>query len=150
MGQGPVKLAALLAGAALILSGCGLADSHAVWPEMLKVKATEPAPLETPPDVKRLVAGKLDSVFTAGSQPTHVRVSTPLHDPRGTGWTACVRAELTSVIGKPLGTQTYRVFISDGAIFDRRQVEADDNCVTETYEPVEGAVTAEAQRSAKP
>ena len=150
MGQGPVKLAVLLAGAAFMLSGCGLADSHAVWPEALRVKATEPAPLETPPDVKRLVAGKLDSVFTAGSQPTHVRVSTPLHDPRGTGWTACVRAELTSVIGKPLGTQTYRVFINEGAIFDRRQVEADDNCVTETYEPVEGAVTAEAQRSAKP
>ena len=150
MGQGPVKLAVLLAGAAFMLSGCGLADSHAVWPGALRVKATEPAPLETPPDVKRLVAGKLDSVFTAGSQPTHVRVSAPLHDPRGTGWTACVRAELTSVIGKPLGTQTYRVFINEGAIFDRRQVEADDNCVTETYEPVEGAVTAEAQRSAKP
>ncbi|MTV14934.1 MULTISPECIES: hypothetical protein [Bradyrhizobium] len=150
MGQGQVHLAALLAGAALILSGCGLADSHAVWPEALKVKAAEPAPLETPPDVKRLVAGKLDSVFTAGSQPTHVRVSAPLHDPRGTGWTACVRAELTSVIGKPLGTQTYRVFINEGAIFDRRQVEADDNCVTETYEPVESTVAAEAQRSAKP
>ena len=150
MGQGQVHLAALLAGAALILSGCGLADSHAVWPEMLKVKATEPAPLGTPPDVKRLVAGKLDSVFTAGSQPSHVRVSAPLHDPRGTGWTACVRAELTSVIGKPLGTQTYRVFISEGAIFDRRQVEADDNCLTESYEPVESTVAADAQKSTKP
>ncbi|MCC8960972.1 hypothetical protein H8A95_01270 [Bradyrhizobium sp. Pear76] len=150
MGQGQVQVAALLAGAAFVLSGCGLADSHAVWPEALKVKATEPAPLETPPDVKRLVASKLDSVFTAGSQPAHVRVSTPLHDPRGTGWTACVRAELTSVIGKPLGTQTYRIFIHEGAIFDRRQVETDDNCVTETYEPVEGAIQIEAQRSAKP
>ncbi len=143
-------MAALLAGAALILSGCGLADSHAVWPEVLKVKANEPAPLEAPPDVKRLVAGRLDSVFTAGSQPAHVRVSAPLHDPRGTGWTACVRAELTSVIGKPLGTQTYRIFINDGANFDRRHPEADDNCVTETYEPVESTVAAEAQRSTKP
>ena len=108
-------MAALLAGAALILSGCGLADSHAVWPEVLKVKANEPAPLEAPPDVKRLVAGRLDSVFTAGSQPAHVRVSAPLHDPRGTGWTACVRAELTSVIGKPLGmrgnTMTFSQYI---------------------------------------
>lgn len=150
MGQGQVHVAALLAGAALMLSGCGLADSHAVWPEILKVKSTEPAPLEAPPDVKRLVASKLDSVFTAGSQPTHVRVSAPLHDPGGTGWTACVQAELTSVIGKPLGTRTYRVFINSGAIFDRRQVEADDNCLTENYEPVDGAVAAQAQQSAKP
>jgi hypothetical protein len=136
MGQGQISTAALLAATALMLGGCGLADSHAVWPEALKVKASEPARLETPPNVKQLVSTKLDSVFTAGSQPTHVRVSAPLHDPRGTGWTACVRAELTSVIGKPLGTQTYRVVINDGVILDRRLVEADDNCLTETYEPI--------------
>lgn len=129
-------MAALLAGAALALGGCGLADSHAVWPEMLKVKASEPAPPEAPPDVKRLVADKLDSIFTAGSQPTHVQVSAPLHDPRGTGWTACVRAELTSVMGKPLGTQTYRVFINGGVIFDRRLAGADDNCPSENYQPI--------------
>jgi hypothetical protein len=140
MGQGRVCVAALLTGAALVLSGCGLADSHAVWPEILKVKASDMTPLEAPPDVKQLVGAKLDSVFTAGSQPTHVRVSAPLHDPRGTGWTTCVRAELTSVVGKPLGTQTYRVFIDGGVISDRRQAEADDNCLTETYEPIESAV----------
>jgi len=136
MGQGHVCVAALLTGVALTMGGCGLADSRAVWPEALRVKVSEPAPLETPPDLKQLVRAKLDSVFTAGSQPAHVRVSVPLHDPRGTGWTACVRAELTSVIGKSLGTQTYRVSINDGMILDRRLVEADDNCVTETYEPI--------------
>ena len=47
-----------------------------------------------------------------------------------------MRAELTSVIGKPLGTQTYRIFISDGVIADRQRIEADDNCVTENYEPI--------------
>lgn len=118
-----------------MLSGCGLADSHAPVPEFLRVKAPEP-PIEAPPDIKQLVGAKLDSVFASGSQPTHVRVSAPLHDPRGLGWTACVRAELTSVIGKPLGTQTYRIFISDGVISDRRHIEADDNCLTETYEPL--------------
>jgi hypothetical protein len=148
MGQGRVCVAALLTGAALVLSGCGLADSHAVWPEILKVKASDPAPLEAPPDVKQLVGAKLDSVFTAGSQPTHVRVSAPLHDPRGPGWTACVRAELTSVVGKPLGTQTYRVFIEDRVISDRRQVDPDDNCLTENYEPIEssGAMSTTATR----
>ncbi|WP_246801197.1 hypothetical protein [Bradyrhizobium genosp. L] len=132
-------MAALLAGCALALGGCGLADSHAVWPEALRVKANEPAPLEAPPDVKRLVGGKLDAVFTAGSQPSHVRVSAPLHDPRGIGWTACVRAELTSVVGKPLGTQTYRVFIDNGTVYDRKLAEADDNCLTENYEAIEAA-----------
>jgi len=144
MGQGCVNAAALLFGAAFILSGCGLADSHAVWPELLKVKASDPAPLEAPPDVKQLVGTKLDSVFTAGSQPSHVRVSAALHDPQGTGWTACVRAELNSVIGKPLGTQTYRIFIDNGTIYDRRHAETDDNCLTENYEPVENIAPASA------
>jgi hypothetical protein len=149
MGQGRAGVIALLTGSALVLGGCGLADSHAVWPEFLKVKASDPPALEAPPDVKRLVAEKLDSVFTTGSQPTNVRVSAPLHDPRGVGWTACVRAELTSVIGKPLGTQTYRVFIDGGAIMDRQRIGADDNCVTETYEPVQSAVPQVAQRNSK-
>jgi hypothetical protein len=136
MGQDHLYTAALLFGCALALGGCGFADSRAPLPEFMRAKAAEPPPLETPPDVKRLVGQKLDSVFTSGSQPTHVRVSAPLHDPRGPGWTACVRAELTSVIGKPLGTQTYRIFISDGVIADRQRIEADDNCVTENYEPI--------------
>ena len=37
----------------------------------------------------------------------------------GLDWTACVKADLTSVNGKPLGAQTYRVTISAGAIIDR-------------------------------
>jgi hypothetical protein len=136
MGRGHIRVVALLTGAGLVLSGCGLADSHAAWPEALKAKASEPAPIEAPPDVKQLVSTKLDSVFAAGSQPTHVRVSAPLHDPRGVGWTACVRAELTSVIGKPLGTETYRIFIDSGAIYDRRLAGVDDNCLSENYQPI--------------
>jgi len=49
---------------------------------------------------------------------------------------ACVQAEITSVTGKPLGTQTYRIDISQGVILDRRHIEADDTCVTESYEPI--------------
>ena len=55
---------------------------------------------------------------------------------RGAGWTACVRAELTSVMGKPLGAETYRITISGGMIIDRRRAEPDDNCASETYEPI--------------
>ena len=62
--------------------------------------------------------------------------SEPRHNLRGPGWTACVKAEVISVTGKPLGTQTYRIEISDRVISDRRQVEPDDTCFMESYEPI--------------
>ena len=80
---------------------------------------------------------KLDSVFVASSNPRQVRVSAPRRDPRGLDWTACVRAELTSANGKPLGTQTYRITVSTGIIIDRRRLETDDdNCESENFEPI--------------
>ena len=124
---------ALMVGMGLALAGCGLADSRSPVPEFMRNKAAEPPPPEAPPDVKRLVREKLDTVFTAASNPRGVRVSPPLREARGAGWTACVRAELTSVMGKPLGAETYRVTISGGMISDRRR---DDDCALETYEPI--------------
>jgi hypothetical protein len=126
----------LTAGGALALAGCGLADSRSPVPEFMRSKAVEPAPSEPPPDVKQLVGQKLESVFVASSYPRHVRVSAPHHELEGLGWTACVKAELTSATGKPLGTQTYRITISDGAVIDRRRVEAEDTCTAETFEPI--------------
>ena len=125
-----------MATAALALAGCGLADSRSPVPEFMRNKAPEPPPLEAPPDVKRVVGEKLDSVFTAASHPTHVQVSVPHHDLRGRGWTACVKANLVSVTGKPLGMQTYRITIVEGAVSDRQRVDADDTCASESYEPI--------------
>lgn len=127
---------ALIAGGAFVLASCGIADSRSPVPEFMRSQAAEPPPPEPPPDVKRLVREKLDSVFLAASNPRHVRVSPPHREVRGAGWTACVRAELTSVIGKPLGAETYRLVISRGLIIDRRRAEADDNCASESYEPI--------------
>ena len=127
--------AVLTAGMAIALGACGIADSRSPLPEFMRREATE-LPPEPPPDLKRMVREKLDSVFTASSYPHQVRVSQPRRDSNGVGWTGCVRAELTSVNGKPLGTQTYRVSISGGVILDRRHVEADDACASESYEPV--------------
>jgi hypothetical protein len=124
-----------LAGAAAALAGCS-ADSHAVLPKMMLAKEAEPARLDPEPDVKQLLRDKLDSVFTAASHPRHVRVSAPRREPNGSGWTACIKAELTSVTGRSLGTQTYLATISGGVILDRRRVEADDNCGSETYEGI--------------
>jgi hypothetical protein len=135
MGRVTVHIA-LIAGGALLLAGCGFTDSRSPVPEFMRAKAPDPPPLEAPPDVKRLLTQKMDAVFTAASHPTGVRVSTPRHDLRGPGWTACVQAELTSVMGKPLGTQTYHITITEGVIADRRRVEGEDTCALDTYEPI--------------
>jgi hypothetical protein len=39
-------------------------------------------------------------------------------------------------MGKPLGTQTYHITITEGVIADRRRVEGEDTCALETYEPI--------------
>ena len=126
----------LLAGLALALAGCGFADSRSPVPEFMRTKDANPPPPEPPPDVKRLVHDQLDSVFVNTSEPRNVRVSAPHHEVRGMGWTACVRAEVNSANGKPIGVQTYRISISDGQIIDRHRVDADDNCETESYDPI--------------
>jgi hypothetical protein len=126
---------AILAVTSLALTGCGFADSHAVLPGFMREKVSE-APLEPRPDVKQLVREHLDTVFMAASAPHDVQVSTAQPDLRGTGWTACVKAELTSATGKPLGVQTYRISINNGVIFDRQRVEAEDACLSETFEPI--------------
>lgn len=127
---------ALMVSAALALGGCGFGDVRSPLPEFMRAKAPEPPPLEPAPDVKRMLREKLDAVFTAASQPSNVLVSEPRPNLRGPGWTACVKAELVSVTGKPLGTQTYRVEISGGVIADRRQIEPEDTCAIESYEPI--------------
>ena len=105
MGRNVVHIA-LTAGSVLMLAGCGIADSRSPVPEFMRAKAADPPPPEPPPDVRQLVRQNLDAVFVAASYPRQVRVSPPHHEPYGSGWSACVRAELTSVMGKPLGTET--------------------------------------------
>jgi hypothetical protein len=123
--------AALLAGT-LALGACGFADSRAPVPEFMRIKEAE----QPPPDVKRLVREQIDVVFLSTSYPREVHVARPHHEVRGPGWTACVRAQLTSATGTPLGTQTYIVTIAGGKVIDRRRAETDDICGTETYEPI--------------
>ena len=127
--------AGLIASGALVLAGCGLADSRSPVPEFMRVKASDPPPPEQPPDVGQLVRNNLETVFVASSNPRQVRVSPPRRDLHGPGWTACVRADLTSAMGKPLGPQTYRILINGGLIVDRRRIEADDVCTSESYQP---------------
>lgn len=121
---------------ALTLAGCGFADIRSPVPEFMRKSEADPLPPEPPPDVRSLVRDNLDAVFVANSDPHDVQVSSPHHEPRGTGWTACVRAEVVSAVGKPVGTQTWRISINAGQIVDRRRVVSDDNCETESYAPI--------------
>ena len=127
--------AALLVGA-LALGACGFADSRAPVPEFMRMKETEQAPPEPPPDVKRVVREQIDVVFLNTSYPREVHVASPHREVRGPGWTACVRAQLTSATGTALGAQTYIVTITGGKVIDRRRAEADDICGSEVYEPI--------------
>jgi hypothetical protein len=127
-----------MAGTALTLSACGLADSRSPLPlpDFMRNKPAEPQPMEPPPDVRRMVREKLDAVFVAQSNPQRVQISEPRHELRGLGWTACVKAELTSATGTPLGEETYRISINGGVIIDRRRALPEDTCATETYQPI--------------
>jgi hypothetical protein len=135
MRRGFVHISAL-SGAALMLASCGFADVRSPVPEFMRLKEAEQQQPEAPPDVKRLVRDNMDFVFVNTSQPRQVRVSPPHHEVRGPGWAACVRAEVVSATGKPIGTQTFRVTIAGGEIVDRRRAEDDDNCDGENYEPI--------------
>ena len=126
---------ALLVGA-LALGACGFADSRAPVPEFMRIKEAEQPPPEPPPDVKRVVREQIDVVFLNTSYPREVHVAPPHHEVRGSGWTACVRAQLTSATGSALGLQTYIVTIAEGKVVDRRRAEADDICGSEIYEPI--------------
>jgi hypothetical protein len=75
-------------------------------------------------------------VFVSTSNPQNVQVSRALHEPQGPGWTACVRADVNSATGKPIGTETYRISIVEGEIVERRRADANDNCLSESYEPI--------------
>ena len=130
------RIGSCFVGAALLALAACSADSHAPLPKILRADEAAPRQLDPEPDARQLVRDRLDQVFTAASHPRRVQISPPRRELNGPGWTVCVRAELTSVIGRSLGTQTYLATISGGVILDRRRVEAGDNCTSETYEAI--------------
>ncbi len=126
---------ALMAGKAVALAGCGLADSRLPVPEFM-------ATLHIPsrchwnrcPTSRGWCGETLDLLFTAASNPRGRAGFTAA--PARPGQRAGPRqagVELTSVMGEPLGAETYRLIISGGMTTDWRR---DDDCASETYEPI--------------
>jgi hypothetical protein len=136
--MGRLALPIALTGCALVLAACGLADSRSPLPlpDFMRAKPADPPPLEAAPDVRKMVREKLDSVFIAQSNPQQVQVSEARHELRGRGWTACVKAELTSATGKSLGEETYVISINSGVIVDRRRALPEDGCETQAFQPI--------------
>lgn len=123
-------------GMALGLAGCGVADSHASLPAFMRTRSNDMHALDPQPDIRKLLNDASNSVFTPESHATNIRISAPRRMPNGPGWTVCVRADLTSVIGRPIGTQTYLATIENSVVADRHRSDENDNCDTETYTPL--------------
>ena len=88
------------------LGGC-TTDAYSSFPAFMRAKANEAAPPEHPPEVAAIVREQLGSIFLANSAPHNVKVSPAHRDPRAQDWIACVKADVTSATGKPLGSQIY-------------------------------------------
>ena len=119
------------------LAGCTGADSHAYLPAFMRDREPEPAVSEKPPAVAQIVRAQLDTIFVTSSSPRNVRVSPAHRDLRTPDWIACVKAEVKSATGKPIGVQTYRIVIAHDEIVDRRQSDKDDTCGSEDYQPIQ-------------
>jgi hypothetical protein len=96
--------------------GCGFADI-ARRCEFARAKAAEPPPLETPAERQAIAQRKAGRRLHGYLASLHVRVSQPLHDPRGGLTWRAASGGGDAVTGRPLGTQTYRIFIAEGVIF---------------------------------
>jgi len=88
---------------------------------------------------------ELSSLEHDGEPPPDANLAQPMlphlvmpahHEVRGPGWTTCVRADVNSATGKPITGETWRISIVSGTIVDRRRAGDDDNCDSESYEPI--------------
>lgn len=95
----------------------------------------EPDP---PPNMQELLRGNIGTLFSQQANAQNVMTSAPRRNPTSFGWTACVRASVTSVGGGSIGVRTYLVFIDGGKLGMRRLAEAADGCDAEKYERVAG------------
>jgi hypothetical protein len=118
---------------ALCLGGCGLADSHSVFPELLRQPLPKQPEPEPEPDVRELVRVHGRELFR--SEATELAVSAARRDPEGHGFTVCVKG-VTANAGGELGRVTLFVTIERGTFTNRRRAKPEDGCETATYDKI--------------
>jgi hypothetical protein len=128
------RLALLLS--AVLLTGCGLADSHALLvPQAFRAPEPPQQQVETP-DVRALLRADPTGLFLASANPTNIRVSRAEPSATGMTWTACVKADVTGMSGNVIRDYILQIEMFDGQIRDRRRAEADSPCMHAEYEPL--------------
>lgn len=132
--QRSVCLALLLVG--LLLSGCGLADSHSTFVPQAFRQPEPPQPQAETPDVRALVQADPNGLFLGSAQPTNIRISPAQPAIAGFSWTACVKANVVGMTGNVMNDQVLQIEIVGGKIRDRRRADANSPCVQALYEPL--------------
>jgi hypothetical protein len=117
------------------LGGCAV-DAYSSFPALLRQKPHDTARHEDIPAVAAIVREQLDSIFLANSSPHNVQVSPAHRDPRDLDWIACVKADVTSATGRIMESPIYRITIAEDKIVDRRRSDDQDNCLSESYQPI--------------
>ena len=133
MGTALVR-AAIFAGMIILLSDCSSFDIHSVLPQ-LPNQTTAPTWRPDPePDTVQLVRANIDYIFSPQAHAQNISVTPPRRASDGSGWTACVKANITSIGGSLVTQHTYLVFIHGGHIEDRRAASPENRCSSETYQ----------------
>jgi hypothetical protein len=121
---------------ALLLSGCGLADSHSTFvPQPFRAPEPQQLQAETP-DVRALVLADPNGLFLSSASPRNIRISPAQPSIPGLSWTACVKADVTGMSGNIISDQILQIEIAAGKIRDRRRADAKSPCIHATYEPL--------------
>jgi hypothetical protein len=121
---------------AVLLSGCGLADSRSTFvPQAFRAPEIPQAPAETP-DVRALVLADPNGLFLSSASPRNVRFSQAQPSIPGLSWTACIKADVTGMSGNTINDQILQIEIAAGKIRDRRRADANGPCMHAAYEPL--------------
>ena len=132
---------------ALLFSSLFLGACSGVWDNTVglvmgpnEVRTSEPPPPQQLPNVKQIIIANAGKIFDRSSNPKNIMISIGVRHIDVVGGTAqygaCVRANLTNVTGKDMGTVTYVVAVSKDQISDRRKAIPSDGCGKEKYEPL--------------
>jgi hypothetical protein len=99
-----------------------------------------PSAVEQPlPALKPLLERNLKTLFEPSSNPRNIRMGSVrrFQTPSGLEYGTCVKASVTGLTGKNVGVATYVVTVARNQITDRRRATPDDECDSETYQPLQ-------------